>query len=693
MTVRDSALPAVHAPWRRRYVATACLAFVIAVACATHAYVLSRGPRWTSPLLQGEWLFNVAATGCLFLFCAALGRRISGPLRRLERRSLDDGLATLGLGLGALSTAVLCAGLMQIYYRPVLLICFAGAVVWLRGDIVYILLRSWRSIRAWRREGLATTPEIGQRAILALLAATSLYVFMRSMLPLTDWDAVTYHVASVKLYLAHHGVFPLPDMPLAGGPSSVEMLFLLGLAAGTDGLGKVLNIGFAVLLCLSIFALARRLSGRVAGWQAVLLFATSFWMIAVLPLTLVDFASAFLLVAAVDDGAAWAERFASTTEGSRPSMADPLLLRCGLLIGCAAATKLSMLVALPVAGCSTLAVAMIYGDRRWLRRAGDACGICVLFSAAALAPVAPWLVKSWAFFGNPLYPFSTLVVSNPSHGITVDSTAPSSIDHFTWILTSIGDFLFYHVSALTLVLPLAVIVLRRPGQRFTLLFLVTGLIGWFLYVPYFEPPRYYLGLDGLAQAMSVGTLYAIAPSDRRANVARSVGVFCYLLWRAWPNLLIGLGMMQQCLLGQVVRGEISRYDYLAGQVRAYVAEIWVNKNAPRHAVIGTAGLLTGYYLDRTYLNDWYDTRLDRLDSGGVAMQAEFQAWCAAGVRLVILDRGFGGPGFDAAGVRPPQAFAWLHTPGLDARALFSQNGVDVLSVDPCRATAGARGPR
>ncbi len=661
------------------------LAVVVAAAVALHLLVLSEGPHWTSPLLAGEWLFNAVLAGCLLLFSLVLGRRLGGPLRLLAHQPLDDGLAMLGLGFGALSAGMLCVGLVQLYYRPLLLLGFALATVVLRRDLLYLLAYARQSIHAWRRAGLPTAPEGGQRLILALLAFTSLYVLLRSMLPLTDWDAVVYHLASVKLYLAHHGVFPLPDIPLANGPAAEEMLFLLGLATGTDGLGKVLNIGFAVLLCIAIYILGRRLSGRTAGWQAVLLFGSTFWMIAVLPLAIVDFASAFLLVAGVNDGVAWADRLSTAARrGVSHGRADPLLIRSGLLIGFAASTKLSMLVALPVAGATVIAIAFLYGGRAWAPRVRGAVRAGAVITVSAAIPLAPWFLKNWAYFGNPLYPYATVAVSNPSHGISIDTAPTLPAAHITWIFTSLGDFLWNHVGALSLALAVAIVLLRRPGQRFALLFLATGLVAWFLFVPYFDPPRYYLGLAALAQALSVSALYAILPLNRRANMLRSIGVFCYLITRTWPNVLIGLGVMQQSLIGQVARGDISRYDYLAGQVRGYVSAQWVNSHTPAGTVIATAGVLSGYYLDRPYLNDWYGTRLSRLEAGGASREMELTAWCKAGVHFVIFDRGDGNMGFDGInGVRPPMSFPWLRTPGLNARLRFSANGVDVLSVDPC----------
>src|ERR1035437_3194330 len=58
--------------------------------------------------------------------------------------------------------------------------------------------------------------------------------------------------------------------------------------------------------------------------------------------------------------------------------------------------------------------------------------------AAALIAVGPWLLKSWYFFGQPLYPNSS-VASNPG-GTTAGVPSPAPMeDHLRWIVTTLAD--------------------------------------------------------------------------------------------------------------------------------------------------------------------------------------------------------------------------------------------------------------
>jgi hypothetical protein len=330
--------------------------------------------------------------------------------------------------------------------------------------------------------------------------------------------------------------------------------------------------------------------------------------------------------------------------------------------------------------------AAIYGGPGSTRRVISAVRVGLTTGIAALVPLSPWLLKNIYFFGAPFYPYGRIAVSNDSGGISIAAAPSPPGEHLRWMLSSLGNFLWNQVSPLTALLIVAPFVLRRHAQRAALIFLAASLLLWFLYVPYFDPPRYYLGLAAIAEALSVAMLYEAWSLTRLPEMWRRVGMFGYILARTVYIVTVGLGVMSGSLLGQVVRGDVSRDEYLRQNERPYAAETWVNANLPKGDEIAMVNVLTGYYLDRGYLNDWYGHRLNLLEAGSASRATELAVWCRAGAHYAIFDRGDGNPGFHKPdGVRPHAAFAWVHEPGLHPRVLFSANGVDVLSVTPCGA--------
>jgi hypothetical protein len=691
----------------RRRAARALAPGLAALGClgtiGLHMLIVAQGPTWRSPLLAGEWLFNLLLAGTIMLYALALGRRVLGPLAHLSEDALADGLACLGLGFGLLSAAILAAGLLHLYHGPLFLLAGAALTLLLRRDLRAILAGAAAAVFAWRRAGCPTAPYRGQRLALIVLGLVLVHVLARSMLPQADWDAVVYHLASVKLYLAQHAVVPLPDMPLANAPAAEEMLYLLGLAAGTDGLGKVLSLVFGLLLALAAFSLARRLSTPAAAWYAILLLLATTWIVQVLPQTFTDFAAGFLLVAAVNDVAAAGDLPAGRDHGAGKgrhgrgawdlshagldSRATGLALRAGALAGCGAACKLSTLPALP-AICGALALAA------WLRpgsaggRGARAVVLAGLAGTAALVPLAPWLVKNAVWFGRPFYPFG-LAATNPTtgDGQFVLASSVSLTAHARWLVESLGDFMLRDIGLLSPAILAGLLLWRRPGQRATLLCLAVLLALWFVFVPYFAPPRYYIGLAGVAQATSLAgaaTMGARWPQQAGPRRLLHLTLAGYLLWQCLNLFVAEWTLLGDSRLGQVVAGTISREQYLAAAMRPYSAERWASQHLPSGASVAIVNVITGYYLDHhPYLNDWYGSRLARLRDPHTR-PAELALWCHADVRYAIVDRGDGRPEIGAGDhPQPLTSFTWTHTPGLTPRLLFSAHGVDVLAVRPC----------
>jgi len=250
----------------------------------------------------GDWLFSLILALAIPAYALALGRRIARPLLDPEANAdhVGEALAALGLGLGTLSLATLGLGFLRLYYGPLFLALWLALTVWLRPELRRIWRQAAHRSARWLRAGMPSAPTLPQRLALLVLLLTVPSVLLRTAAPVTEWDAVIYHLASLKLYLAAHAIIPIPDLPLANNPSGAEMLLLPSLMAGAGGVGKLFNLVCALLMGLAIHNLGRRYLGASSAWIGVLLFFSPLWLQLVLPLTLTDFASSLLgLLAAV----------------------------------------------------------------------------------------------------------------------------------------------------------------------------------------------------------------------------------------------------------------------------------------------------------------------------------------------------------------------------------------------------------
>src|SRR5579871_3649838 len=236
------ATPRGHAA-RRQALGARLLAGVMApgalLLIGIHLLALRRGPAWISPLLIGDHLFDLAFALTILWYCLALGRKVGRPLLRLDADGFSDGLAALGLGLVTLSLALLALGFLHLYYGAVLLAATLALTWWLWPELAGSSRRVVDGLACWARDGFATAPSFGQRLVLLVLVLTLLLVLIRATLPATpttsgiEWDALAYHLAAPKIYLAAHAFVPRPDLTLANAPSGGDLLYIVGLAAGT----------------------------------------------------------------------------------------------------------------------------------------------------------------------------------------------------------------------------------------------------------------------------------------------------------------------------------------------------------------------------------------------------------------------------------------------------------------------------
>ena len=703
---------------------SAGLVLVGAGLLALHQFISAQGSRWASPLRLVDWLFTVGfALGLL-----TLAWSIGGLLRAGQGDDpLADELAAVGIGGGVLSLVILAAGLCHLLHGWLFASTALVITIALYRPTAARIRRQGAYLRTWRRGRPRPALTAGRRIVVIVQIITLGFVCLRNTIPLIgdapDLDGVTYHLAGPALYVHAHAIIPLPDIPLANGPSGLEMLAIPGVMAGTDTLLKVLNLLFALLLGLAIHAFSRRHFPRADAGLAVILFYLPTWIVELMAGTVVDFATAFLLLLGAGDALAWLERQrARPVPGATPSRSDAdqlrgpdlgarvsrpasangdgLLVRAGLLLGFAVSFKLTSGPAIPTA-IATLGLCLLVGPGGTIAaRLATAVRAGAVLGAAAVLPLAPWLLKSRIWFHNALYPAanldngSTCAMTNTScaAGVAGHAGDPVStlISHLWWMLSSTGTLYWNFAGPLTVALLLVPTVRRaRPA----LLFLVIGAILWLSLVPLFYPPRYWLAMLALAAVL---TAVAVGEAASRMGVRPRLLdtlLLVFLLPASLYTLVIAMGLAQRSGAFDLATGRISPYTFLADRVRPYKAMDWVNTHVPPGAEVAMVNSSLGYYLRRPYLNDWYGTRFSQLEQGGSARRIVLKLWCAAGVHYAIFnhaDREYNQD--NLAGIHPVRSYRWVRQANLVRADLFSWRGVDVLAVSPCGALAstGAR---
>ena len=483
------------------------------------------------------------------LLGVGVGERILGWL---SIRPASDGERLVlagGLGLGALGYGFLTLGLVGLL-RPWAIF----AMLALTGVWVWPQARRWPS--RWRGKRAAWRPpgffeRLGATLVVVMLGI----VLARCLAPVTDYDGLTYHLVVPREYLQAGRILPRPGESHANFPLTVDLLYIPAVLLGLESAAKIIHLGCGVLLGLGVYALAWRLLGTRSGaWLALLVLATTPALGTVggyahtdLGWALFEFLAAYALLC-------WG------SEGERGWLA-----LAGVFAGLGMGSKYLGLPALGVLGLAVLVQSGLLIRRSWRRVLGDG----LLFGLTALVVAAPWYLKNWLWLGNPVYPlwfggqgwdayqWATLLSTGTRYGPRQGWLGFLLLpwDLFRYSIGYFGPTPFIFPTPLSLLLPLYLLVRRRPAINLLLLISLLRFGTWAISA---RNARYLMDIYPL---LSVAVAYLLMELARQRRVRMLIQGIIFALLVAnltWQALLL----VQEGSL-PVVLGLESREEYLA----------------------------------------------------------------------------------------------------------------------------------
>jgi 4-amino-4-deoxy-L-arabinose transferase-like glycosyltransferase len=323
-------------------------------------------------------MLDLATAAALTVLSAGIGR---GLLARLPMSHLSrlERLALAGLvGFGVVGLAALALGMVGLFNRVALWGLIAlGALVFRRG------------VRAWAGDlgGVVRDLRLDSAwsAFSAVIAAAMLLMALTEAIsPPIRWDSLTYQLVAPARYLESGRVEPYDDNFYLGFPQGVNLLFGIAVSAfGRETAAAPVHFMFGLFGVLAAMGAARRCAGKTAGWTVALLMMSAYNLAALFGWAYTDLAALAYGAGTLCALLAWRET------GGRG-----WLLLIGALVGFAVGVKYT-------AGALALAAGMVilvYQPRRVIVNG------LITASAAALA-FAPWAVRGWLHYGNPIYPF------------------------------------------------------------------------------------------------------------------------------------------------------------------------------------------------------------------------------------------------------------------------------------------------
>lgn len=531
----------------------------------------------------------------LTLMAAGFGHRILRWLKETPQHPLDRFALAAPLGLGLLALAALVLGWFGGLNVPGLigLLGVAAAVGLPDG------LRLARDLLRLARPG--STDERRTPADLALgslLIVAVVATAISALAPVTDGDALCYHLQVPKVFLASGAVHFEPDLHETVYPLATEMLYLIALAFRGPIACRGVQWVLGLVLAANAAALARPSLGRRAWWAgliALLVPAVSNGMAA--PLN--DVALAAFGAAAI---------FAWTRFYDRPGRNAALL--SGAFVGLAIGVKYPALV---LGGMLFWGVVL----RSWSLNQNwrDSARLGAWFASAALVVGGAWYFRAYWHTGNPVHPFFRHWFGAGLDEVLDPSWRPLPVTVWN-ILTALGPLTlephrfdsFAHQFGPVFLLFLPALFLEKAPRRV----LGLALLGYgflMLCMTQRQSMRFLLIAVG---PLSVGVAYLATVWSRRPSIPARLLMVALI---GVLGLEVGVALTRTGRVAATVFGSETEADHLNRREPSYRVGRWVDRNLPASArLIGQDH--RGFYIPRPYTMELAHRRRTGLGTRG-----------------------------------------------------------------------------
>ena len=566
-------------------------------------------------ILSGQALALLVAAGLLAV-SHALGATILDAAGIAEESALDRTVLSLATGIALFALSFLALAATHLLYRPSLWIVIALAAVYSRRELRRELERLRQAGPSRER---AAPPSLATRAAALIGGYLFLLAFLWAVAPEIQFDALIYHLALPRDYLAAHRIVrPVADpMYLA---HLTEAFYGFGMGLGGDGVPKLLALAIGAAAAATVVAIGRKLAGTEAGTWAGLLFVSTPLVHALAATAQNDVAVSFFVAAAV---LALLRIRAEKTAGG--------FVLCGGLAGAAVGAKLTALFAAP----AIAALAVIELRRRQDARPGRTV---ILGGAAAIVALAPWYAVNYALTGSPIYPISSRLF--PGKGVS-DATkvlgrfglghswksAATIVLFLTYRTARFGEGLAAGAVGIAALLAALLVFGIVTGSRSVRIVSAIALLFSACWFGSFQYARYLLPAVALALPAALAVCpWRAGPSRRLLRTALSVTIFAQALVVPLQHWNIA-GRFPL----EVAFGRESRREFLERVVGPYRALEWLNGAVAPGEKIAVYGMVGLRYYCRAPMGSTIDTPelrgiFGRFDTGATARALDANAY-------------------------------------------------------------------
>jgi hypothetical protein len=222
--------------------------------------------------------------------------------------------------------------------------------------------------------------------------------------PPVSRDALTHHLFIPKLYIEYGGIYEIPHIIFSYYPGNLNFLYLIPLYLGNDIIPKFIHFAFALATGAMIYRYLALRINTAYGLLGALFFLSIPVIVRLSSTVYVDLGLIFFLFVSLIYMFKWVEY------GFKPKY----LIISAVFTGLALGTKYNGLVGLFLLGMFSVFVYARYHAGQKMH-AAKSIGWCAVFVIVAMIVFSPWMIRNFAWTGNPVYPLYNSVF-NPDQG-------------------------------------------------------------------------------------------------------------------------------------------------------------------------------------------------------------------------------------------------------------------------------------
>ncbi|HKF59698.1 MAG TPA: glycosyltransferase family 39 protein [Blastocatellia bacterium] len=350
-----------------------------------HFDVKQMGDDNKGSILLVDRMFDVALALALIGVVFCIGRKFVRLISLAYESAAEEISFSVMFGVGIVGLIILALGLAGLL-APVPVTLSIGLLMILSGQEVPRIFQLLK-------EGVTAATSTKLRFILTILFGVLVLVFaIRAITPPHTPDEAIYHLSVTKRFVDQGRILPVEDNWAGNMPFLVQMLYAICLMAGADIAAKVLSFCLALVCSLSLYGFSRRFLTRRVGVLSMFSFFAAGMVVEVAVTSRIDVSLAGMLFLAIYSMMVYLE------SGRRQ-----WLYASAVLSGFGLGIKYSAAIVICFLGIMFLVESLV-------RRRDDGITAIkrgMLYTAIVAAVAAPWFIKNFIWFRNPVYPFIT----------------------------------------------------------------------------------------------------------------------------------------------------------------------------------------------------------------------------------------------------------------------------------------------